>query len=188
MPEREETDDAQLIAAAKAGSRQAFDRLVSRHAPRLLVLANRMLASEADAEDAVQNAMASAWLALGRFDLSRNVAPWLTTITINKCRDHLRRQRLKSLLRIDSADAVQVLADDAPGPEQEAIDRQLLAEVRKQIARLPIRLKEPFVLVALDGWSQAEAAELLAISEKAVETRIYRARKRLREKARYSEG
>ena len=60
--------------------------------------------------------------------------------------------------------------------------RHALALVREEITRLPSNLKEPFVLVTFDGRSQAEAAQILGITEKAVETRIYRARARLKQK------
>ena len=52
----------------------------------------------------------------------------------------------------------------------------------EQIERLPIRLREALILVSIDGRSQAEAAELLGVSEKAIETRIYRARQKLRDR------
>mgnify|MGYP003547813296 FL=1 len=54
--------------------------------------------------------------------------------------------------------------------------------LRAEIERLPVRLREALVLVSIDGRSQAEAASLLGVSEKAIETRVYRARQRLREK------
>ena len=75
-----------------------------------------------------------------------------------------------------------VLADDQPDQQRQVAGAQLLAQVKQEISRLPSRLKEPFVLVVLEGQSQAEAAQSLGISEKAVETRIYRARKKLKDK------
>ena len=182
MPMGGNSNEAQLIAAAKAGDHRAFDTLVAQHAPRLLALASRMLASHADAEDAVQNSMASAWLALHRFNQDKPVGPWLTTITINKCRDAMRGGVFRRVLWLNAGDQIDSFADPAPGHDDQIADRQLLTLVRREISRLPQRLKEPFVLVTFDGRSQAEAADILGITEKAVETRIYRARIRLREK------
>ncbi len=62
------------------------------------------------------------------------------------------------------------------------IDADLLARVYRELERLPIRLREALVLVSLDGRSQREAAALLGVTEKAVETRIYRARQKIRDK------
>ncbi|MBB3991921.1 RNA polymerase sigma factor (sigma-70 family) [Croceicoccus naphthovorans] len=62
------------------------------------------------------------------------------------------------------------------------MQRQELRMLLEQIERLPIRLREALILVSIDGRSQAEAAELLGVSEKAIETRIYRARQKLRDR------
>lgn len=74
----------------------------------------------------------------------------------------------------------QVAADDTAG------DRQELARVTRAIARLPHQLKEPLVLRTIEGLSQVETAAVLSISEKAVETRVYRARGKLIELLRES--
>ena len=79
-----------------------------------------------------------------------------------------------------------IASDDSPGPEDAVRDRRELARVQSEIERLPVRLREALVLVAIDGRSQREAAELLGVSEKTIETRIYRARNRLRESLEYS--
>ena len=81
-----------------------------------------------------------------------------------------------------------IVADDAPDPSAELQARQALEVMQKEITRLPATLREPFVLVTFGENSQAEAAHILGISEKAVETRIYRARNHLREIAEKFEG
>lgn len=175
-------DEAELVASAKAGSRRAFDRLIERHAPRLLALAARTLGNGPDAEDAVQNALASAWLALGRFDERKPLGPWLTTIALNKCRDALRRRRLGRLFGRNGDEDVPLVVDESPNQGREVAGRQFLGEVQQEISRLPTKLREPFVLVTFDGCSHAEAGGILGISEKAVESRLYRARRQLKEK------
>ena len=70
----------------------------------------------------------------------------------------------------------------APSAQEIAMQRQELRMLLEQIERLPIRLREALILVSIDGRSQAEAAELLGVSEKAIETRIYRARQKLRDR------
>lgn len=73
------------------------------------------------------------------------------------------------------------MADDAAPPDSQAESRAELARAYAAIARLPLRLREALVLRTVDGLSQAEAAEVLSVSEKTVETRLYRARARLKE-------
>ncbi|AIT79187.1 RNA polymerase sigma factor [Novosphingobium pentaromativorans] len=175
-------DEKRIVASARIGGRAAFDQLARHYAPGLLVLAERMMGNSADGEDAVQDALAAAWLALRQFDQKRPLGPWLATITMNKCRDGLRRRRLALFFHIDGSEQDYVIPDDRPGQERELVSRQELARVKREISLLPQKFREPFVLVALESYSQAEAAQILGISEKAVETRIYRARNSLKEK------
>ena len=94
----------------------------------------------------------------------------------------MRARRLRNIFGFEADDRGVTVADPHPGQDSQMADRQALALVREEITRLPSNLKEPFVLVTFDGRSQAEAAQILGITEKAVETRIYRARARLKER------
>lgn len=153
--------------------------------PRLLSLARRMLGSGDEAEDALQSALASTWIARAKLDPSKPIAAYLTTVTLNKCRDRLRRRKAARLLGLGAFDPNMPVASDAPDAESEIVDRQTLGQVSREIERLPIRLREALILVTIDGRSQREAAELLGVTEKTIETRVYRARQRLREKLDY---
>lgn len=147
------------------------------------------MGNSSDAEDAVQEALAAAWFKLASFDQSRPINPWLTRITVNKCRDILRKRRIRRFFEFQgSNDSDLMIADDAPDPSADLQARQALQVMLSEITRLPAALREPFVLVTFDENSQAEAAQILGISEKAVETRIYRARNRLREISEKLEG
>ena len=191
---RKSQSDAQvpeneLIAEAAKGSKAAFNRVMNEQAPRLQNIALRMMGNNSDAEDAVQEALAAAWFKLASFDLSRPISPWLTRITVNKCRDLLRKRRIRQFFEFHSNnEAGMMIADDAPDPGAELQARQALEVMQKEITRLPATLREPFVLVTFGENSQAETAHILGISKKAVETRIYRARNRLREIAEKFEG
>ncbi|MCP1471888.1 RNA polymerase sigma-70 factor (ECF subfamily) [Sphingobium sp. OAS761] len=186
MAEAGDSTESDLIVQVKSGGRRAFDRLVEPHAPRLLALARRMLSSPSEAEEAVQNALASVWINRRRLDEGRPVGGYLTTTTLNKCRDRLRRRKAANFLGFGRGLEEITASDDSPGPEDAALDRRELARVQSEIERLPVRLREALVLVAIDGRSQSEAAELLGVSEKTIETRIYRARNRLRESLEFS--
>lgn len=174
--------ERELVGKVIAGSRTAFGELVGPHSNRLLTLAARMLGSRSMAEDALQNALASVWLARHRLDAARPIGPYLTTTLLNKCRDLLRRRKAARLFGIQYSGDDMVMIDESPDAETIAVDRQELSLLQSEIERLPIKLREALVLVTIDGRSQSEAAELMGVSEKAIETRIYRARKQLREK------
>lgn len=126
--------------------------------------------------------MASVWVARARLDPERPFAAFLTISVLNKCRDRLRRRKVKGLFGFGPDLDELPIADDDPDPERRTIDRDELARVRSEMERLPVRLREALVLVAIDGRSQRDAADLLGVSEKTIETRVYRARKILREK------
>jgi len=177
-----DTGEQGLIEDVRSGSRTAFGRLVEPHLPRLLGLARRMLGSSEEAEDAVQTALASTWIARAKLDPTQPVAAYLTTITLNKCRDRLRRRRAARFLSFGVFDADMPVVAETPDAETEIGDRQTLERVSRAIERLPLKLREALILVTIDGRSQREAAELLGVTEKTIETRIYRARQRLREK------
>lgn len=180
-------DDAQqpdgaLIEQANLGQRPAFDVLMRRHEPRMANLARRTMGNNADAEDVVQEAMAAAWFKLGQFDQSLSFGPWVTRIVLNKCRDQLRKRKVMRLFDFGPDNKLEQVATDSPDQHESAEAAQSLKFVQNEISNLPTRLREALVLVTFDGQSQAEAATILGTTEKAIETRIYRARNRLREK------
>ena len=181
--------DSVLIAEAAKGSKAAFNTVMIQQAPRLHNIALRLMGNKSDAEDAVQEALAAAWFKLASFDLSRPISPWLTRITVNKCRDLLRKRRIRQFFEFDGSDDIEMtIADTAPDPIANLHARQVLEVMQREITRLPAKLREPFVLVAFGDNSQAQAAHILGISEKAVEMRIYRARTKLREVYKNFEG
>ncbi|WP_226698507.1 RNA polymerase sigma factor [Qipengyuania flava] len=182
MPTEVDSQEQALVAKVVDGDRRAFTRLVEPLIPKLLTTSTRMLGIREEAEDAVQNALASAWLARARFDPSRPVLPLLTTITLNKCRDKLRRRKAARFLGFGTSPEPDFSPDPTPSPESETVDRQNLSRTQLEIERLPLRLREALILVAIEGHSQREAGEMMGVSEKAVESLVYRARKTLKEK------
>ncbi|MBC7504201.1 MAG: RNA polymerase sigma factor [Sandarakinorhabdus sp.] len=154
-----------------------------RHEARLYRLIRSLIGSDSEAVDLVQESFVAAWLALKSYDPARPFGTWLARIAINKSRDWGRRRAVRRLFTFAAPleGGVLEIADDAIGAEVMAADRQRLTAVARELAKLPAPLKEPLILCAVDGLSQANAAEVLGISEKAVETRIRRARAKLAE-------
>ena len=135
-----------------------------------------------DAYDLTQQTFVSAWSALGRYDPDRAFTTWLRAIALNKCRDHGRRATVRRLIfgaRPSTEAAIVEVASDAPSAETQAHDTRVLGELDRALTTLPDGLKTPLILTALDGLSTAEAAAVMGVSPKAVETRLYRARKAL---------
>lgn len=172
--------DAALIVRARRGEQRAYRALLDRHRDSVMRLTRNYTAQDEDAHDLAQEAFIAAFAALDRFDIVRPFRPWLLKLTLNKCRDWSRRRAVRRLFAFAfPMEAAQHVASDAPGPDRHAADAQAFDHARAAIAALPDALKAPLILTAIDGHSQAEAAAILHVSEKAVETRIRRARQQL---------
>jgi len=170
--------DAALAARAVKGDRSAFNRIVQRHQEPLYRFIRRYVGDTDEAYDLLQETFVSAWQALGRYDPARPAATWLRRIALNKCRDWGRRRVVRRFFY-----GARALDETTAAPEASADDANEAALTRldRAIAALPGQLKEPLLLTAFEGLSQAAAGEALGISAKAVETRVYRARKQLAE-------
>jgi RNA polymerase sigma-70 factor (ECF subfamily) len=176
-----ECSDGELAALSLAGRQDAFAEIIRRHREPVYRLIRGYTGNPEEALDLVQDTFISAFKHLDRYDQSRPFRPWLARIAINKCRDWSRRRAVRRIFLLDFAasDAIGSVPDPHPGADDSTADRQELDLLWTAVSRLPRSLKEPLILRTIDGLSQAETAAALGISEKAVETRIYRARRSL---------
>jgi RNA polymerase sigma-70 factor (ECF subfamily) len=173
--------DASLAVAARQGDQAAFAALMRRHKGWLYQFIRRYVADRDDAYDVLQESFVSAWGALSRFDPERPFEAWLRRIALNKCRDRARRDAVRrAALRLFgfgggdmSAESVAPLADSTV-----TVDHAL-RRLDAAIGKLSRQLKEPLVLTMLEGLSHKEVGALLGINAKAVETRVYRAKRQL---------
>lgn len=166
------SEDARTRSVADVSQRQQqYEALVRAHSGELYRYAYWLCGQEALAQDLVQETFLRAWRGLD--SLRENVAAkaWLTTILR---REHARLYERKPLPTTD-IDELE-LDDGAPGPEHRGED----AVLRAAIARLEPKYREPLVLQVLGGFSCAEIARELEISEAAVMTQVFRARQKLR--------
>jgi len=182
--------DGELATLSIAGRQAAFTEIMRRYRQPVFRLARAYVGGDDDALDLTQETFVAAHRALPRYDGQRPMRAWLSTIAINKCRDWARKRAVRRFLSFampldGQAEAVvdeQVAIDDV------AADRQELDRVTRVIPTLPTNLREALVLRTIEGLSQAETADMLGISEKAVETRVYRARARLLERSGWAKG
>jgi len=167
---------------AAGGDRAAFTALMTATKADLYRFVRRYVGDEAEAHDVLQEAYASAWFAMRRYDPARPFEVWLRSIALNKCRDWSRRRAVRRVVRgvmgLDAPEASAV-GDDAPTPEARLDDQRRAENLRRAVSELPDTLKGPLLLAALEGRTHAEIASILRITPKAVETRIARARKKL---------
>jgi RNA polymerase sigma-70 factor (ECF subfamily) len=175
--------DGELASRAATGDERAFTLLMRKHKEGLYRLVRRYVGDADEAYDLLQESFAAAWRGLDRYDPARPFEVWLRRVALNKCRDWSRRRFVRRLVRGVGAESAELEAAPDPGasPEAALVDAEALRRLDRAVADLPPALKEPLILTALEGLSQQEAAALLGVSVKAVETRVYRARRRLAE-------
>lgn len=170
--------DGELAALALGGRQAAYGELVRRHQGWV----RSHVGSPDEALDVTQASFVAAFSALSRYDGTRPFPVWMSRIVINKCHDWRRRRAVRNFfsfaLPLGEAEHI---VDDAPSADRALDAEQQLAEAMTAIAALPASLKDTLILRTIDEKSEAETAEILGISQKAVETRLYRARARLAE-------
>jgi RNA polymerase sigma-70 factor, ECF subfamily len=165
----EQRSDAELLAAHVAGDRFAFAELFHRHHRQLHRVARLTSRCTEDAEDALQEAMASAHRSAGAFRHDAAVSSWLHRIVVNACLDRLRRNKTH---------LTTVLDDIYPVPDRTTQIETAIA-VQRALMRLPVEQRAAVVAVDMHGYSVADTARLLGVAEGTVKSRCARARARL---------
>ncbi len=185
-------EDRALVNRLRSGDDFALNEIMQRYKERIYRLAWRYIGNEDTALDVTQETFTKLYFNIDKYDPNYKFSTWLFQIAVNLCRDNFRKN--KNHAQNISFDALNESAPDAWQQSEENIEarfqsRQQLAQLRQEIERLPDTLKEAFILFALEERTQNECAEILNVSAKTVETRVYRARKILAEKIQfYSEG
>jgi RNA polymerase sigma-70 factor (ECF subfamily) len=176
-------DDRELVARARQGDTEAFGELVSRHERAMLAAARAYFASEADAEDTVQDALVKAFRCLDQLQDGAKFAGWLMRITVNTCLDVLRARTDKQSLA-DFATSVPVFPrfgqqDLTPAALASRSERSEL--LRAAIGRLAEDQRVVVMLHYGEDMSYGEIAEYLDVSADTVQGRLRRARQALRQ-------
>lgn len=166
--------EAEVIARAASGDARAVQLLVNTHMPRVYALARRTLLQDQEAEDVTQEAFLRAWKALPDWEPRAKFSTWLHRVTLNLCRDRLRKKRETIM------DEPPDMVDAALRPDQQLVKNQTHHALQTAIAALPERQREAITLCGLQEISNIEAAEIMGVSVEAVESLLSRARRGLR--------
>jgi RNA polymerase sigma-70 factor (ECF subfamily) len=180
--------DAQLLAALRARAPGSFEQLVRAYGGRMLAVARRLLSSEEDARDAVQEAFLNAFRNFDRFEGQALLSTWLHRIIVNVSLMKLRSRKRKPEESLDHL--LPAFKDDGHFAERfesgtEPADLRLAREeeqaaVRSAIDELPDHYRTILLLRDIEGISTQDVAEQLGISPNAVKLRLHRARQALR--------
>jgi RNA polymerase sigma-70 factor, ECF subfamily len=166
---------------------QELTDVITHHSARFRRIALSHLSNVADAEDAVQDALLSAFTHVHQFRGQAKMSTWLTTIVINSARMKLRRRLTSVRLALDETDAHQdvplekTVSDTRPGPEEAYHGREIAETLAQATSRLSPALRTTFQLRDIEGLSIRETADLLGVPDGTIKARLARARVRLRE-------
>lgn len=181
--------DLPLWRELQEGKDTALDTLMKRHGEALFRFVIRYVLSEEDAREIVQETFIRAYFKRHQFQPRARVSTWLYQIALNLCRDHARsragrqsHQTESITANLPNGGADRDFASSAVDPSKEAALREDLGLLHAAIQELPHELKSAFILAVLEDYPQKDCAVRLGITPKAVETRVYRARKILEAK------
>jgi RNA polymerase sigma-70 factor (ECF subfamily) len=178
-----------LVAAAKSGDSRAFAALCETYTQQLLRATRRVTRNREDAEDAVQDAMLSAFVHIGDFDGRSSFSTWLTRIAINSALMILRKRRTWHAIATEGEDdfvaggAAYQIADHAPSPEHRYAQREEEGVLNKAIQRLRPNLRQIVMIQHLQERSIRETAEVVGITVAAAKARLFHAKVALRRSA-----
>jgi len=180
--------EAQLLAGLRHGEDDAFEQLVRQYGGRMLAIARRLLGTEHDAQDALQEAFLSVFKAIDQFTGSAKLSTWLHRIVVNAALMKLRSRRRKPeepieelLPRFDAQGEWTSRITSWEAPSDVLLQRQEThALVRRCIDRLPETYRTVLLLRDIEELDTEETANLLGITPNAVKIRLHRARQALR--------
>jgi RNA polymerase sigma-70 factor, ECF subfamily len=161
-----------------------LDNVVSRYLPMFYKMAFRFLGNATDAEDAVQDALLSAYEHLGQFRGRAQLSTWLTTIVTNAARMQLRRRRnshlsLEEQQGEDGLTFSERLPDSKPSPEEVCSTAEAQDRLVDGVKQLSPKLRQAFQLRDIDGLTTKEAALVLGVPQGTVKAQLARARAKL---------
>lgn len=178
-----EMSDKELAGHAKAGSRNAFDELVRRSQTSLRAVVHKMTGNNEDTSDVVQDAMLTAWNAIGRFKGDSSFSTWLHRIALNRAARLLKQKNRMAGPSLDeegvSEMTPELVTSLTTTPAEAAAAKEEQVEAAKLISRLPQDLRAVTALFDIQGLSHAQIASITGEPEGTVRSKLHRARKLL---------
>lgn len=176
-------NEQQVLDGMRRGDDDAYEQVFRRYGGRMLATARRLLGNDEDARDAVQEAMLSAFRAVGRFEGGAQIGTWLHRIVVNAALMRMRSKRRKPEASIEDllpdyqGDGHRLLkAEGDPYPDQLVERDQLLALLRSCVPELPDGYRQVYLLRDVEEMSNEEVALAMGLTPNAVKIRLHRAR------------
>jgi RNA polymerase sigma-70 factor, ECF subfamily len=170
------TTDEELVARSRGGDLDSFNQLVVRWERPIYALAYRVIGREEEARDVAQETFLRAFRALGGFKGQAKFSSWLYRITLNLCRDWIRRERRTPVSQApEGVDIIELAGETEPSESIEDLvsRRELGRAVAKAMAMLPEEQRTAIILKEYHGLTFQEIADLLECPLSTVKTRLY---------------
>ena len=170
------SSDEELVTLSQSGDLDSFNQLVLRWERPIYALAYRVIGREEDARDVAQETFLRAFRALKGFKGQAKFSSWLYRITLNLCRDWIRRERRTPVSQPpEGIDIIELAGEATPSESIEELvgRRQLGRAVSKAMAMLPEEQRTAIILKEYHGLTFQEIAELLDCPLSTVKTRLY---------------
>jgi RNA polymerase sigma-70 factor (ECF subfamily) len=167
-------DEAALVEAALTGDAGALSSLIDRHERQVRAMVAQIVGARADLDDLMQDARLRAVRGIATFERRASFATWFSRIGMNVAVSSLRRRRTEEAMPLD-------LIGASPDPQREAERRELRERLAAAVDRLPAAHRQVFDMTYREGLDSARIAERLGLPAATVRTRLFHARRRLRE-------
>ncbi len=174
-------EDQYWVSQALKDNPDAFEKLVDAYQNQVFSVCYRMLGSPTAAEDAAQETFIRAYQALDSYDQDRSFGTWILSIASNYCIDQIRKRKM-TLLSLDN-DKYAWLTPPAggPNPEKFTLEAEKMKQVHSLLGKLSETDRAAVVLQYWHDYSYQEIADTLSLTESAVKSRLYRARRTMAE-------
>lgn len=173
-------EDAELVEQTRLGNTLCFDELVNRYRDRALRLVLSTLGSRPDLEDIIQDVFVKIYRSLDRFRGDASFSTYLYTVTINRCRDEMRRGKIRRFFSFDDWFAHSPEAGPVEANGQTLEREEIVAAVREAMKRLPKDTRMLLHLREIEELSYRELAEVFSVEIGTIKSRLARAREKLR--------
>ncbi|MCX6146765.1 MAG: RNA polymerase sigma factor [Candidatus Kapabacteria bacterium] len=176
-------DESNIVDRLKNEDKSAFEVIVSNYSYKVLNTCYKFLQNREDAEDIAQEVFIEVFQSIRTFRSESKISTWIYRIAVTKCLDEIKKRNRKKrlsdlgkLLHID--EIINLISSDSPS-DQKIKEEEKMAEINQALNKLPDNQRIAFTLSKIDGYSNSEIADIMNISMIAVESLIYRSKKKL---------
>ncbi|MEA3340802.1 MAG: RNA polymerase sigma factor [Chloroflexota bacterium] len=183
LPDQNLSDEklVHLCQGRAPGDSRPFRALAARYRGRVINTAYRFLGNPHDAEDAAQEVFLKVYRGLPGFQSASSFSTWLYTITVNVCKNRLRRRSRRPTLLEPDLKSMGVRLPKTPSAERAAIAHERRDSIQETLNRLSETQREALILRDVQGLGYQQIAEVLGIGLSASKMRVRRARLAFRE-------